>query len=198
MVEYKLTDVLQNEELISMTDENLIRLNKNSVATYSIIFARYYDLVCIKSKMLRHSDFEVDDLMQEGFLGLFRACETFNEEYEVKFSTYANVCITNSITTAISKSSHCKQMGCIDIDDVSNDVNKNTPESIVLEKEKMQELYYRITNLLSDKEWMIFRLFLTGCSYEQISRKLNLPQKVIDNALQRVRRKLKSVWIADK
>lgn len=197
MVGYKLINILQNEELISMSDENLIKANKNPVASYSIIFARYYNLVYKKSKMLRHSGFEVDDLMQEGFLGLFRAYETFNEEHEVKFSAYANVCITNSITTAISKKSSYIRKEYIDIDDLLSDINSNTPESIILEKEKMQELYHIMTKLLSEKEWLIFRLFLTGCTYEQIAQELNLQQKVIDNALQRVRRKLKSIWISD-
>ena len=182
---------------MSMSDENLIKAYKNSADSYSIIFARYYNLVYKKSKQLRHFDFEIDDLMQEGFIGLFRAYETYNELYEVKFSAYANVCITNSITTAISKCSYGIGTEQIDIDDVSSKFNENTPESIVLEKEELQETYYKINKLLSEKEWMIFRLFLTGCTYEQISHKLNFPQKVVDNALQRVRRKLKSVWSAD-
>lgn len=180
-----------------MTDEELIKVSKNSAISYSIIFARYYNIVSAKANKFKNCKDEFDDLMQEGFIGLFRAYETYNEAYEVKFSTYANVCITNSMTAAASKNSFGCKSDCSYSEKLTESSISKTPENIILEKEKIEELSYRIRELLSEKELRVFRLFFEGCTYAQISNKLNFPQKVVDNALQRVRRKLKSVWNAN-
>ncbi|MEG0615772.1 MAG: LuxR C-terminal-related transcriptional regulator, partial [Oscillospiraceae bacterium] len=72
-----------------------------------------------------------------------------------------------------------------------------TDTDIFIEKEKYQELDDEVSSHLSEREWQIFRLFLRGSTYDQMARQLNVSRKTVDNALQRVRRKLKSVWRAD-
>ena len=67
------------------------------------------------------------------------------------------------------------------------------PEKIVIENESMDEVYKKITSALSEQEWRVFQLFLTGMAYNQMALNLGVSVKSIDNAMQRVRRKLKSV-----
>jgi RNA polymerase sporulation-specific sigma factor len=67
------------------------------------------------------------------------------------------------------------------------------PENIVIEQERISELYSKISSALSRQEWQVFQLFLTGMSYNQIALKSGLSVKTVDNAMQRVRRKLKAL-----
>ena len=187
------------EQLINFSDEDLVSECKNSEQATTILISRYAKIICKIAQARATSSIEKDDLMQEGLMGLFNAVGTFKSESGTKFSTYANVCISNKMTTALIKNNQDVKIIDYSIDDTDNDETYifDTPESILLEKEKMQELYDKIISLLSEKEWLIFRLFLTGSTYDQMARQLNIPPKVVDNAIQRVRRKLKSVWRAE-
>jgi len=184
---------------MNFSDEELVSECKNSEQATTILISRYAKIICKIAQARASSSVDKDDLMQEGLMGLFNAVGSFNNNQGTKFSTYANVCISNKMTTALIKNNKNLKVVDSNIEDIGNDDAYifDTPESILLEKEKMQELYEKIISLLSEKEWMIFRLFLTGSTYEQMARQLNIPPKSVDNAIQRVRRKLKSVWRAD-
>ena len=184
------------DELMNLSDEDLVsECSKSEVAT-TIIITRYRKLICKKAHLKSKNNYEVEDLIQEGMMALINAVATFDRELGTKFSTYANTCISNRMTNALLKS---KIEGKFDtnIDECDVSFTTVTPESIILEREKSQELHKRIINALSDLEWKVFRLFLTGSTYDQMARQLNIPLKVVDNAMQRVRRKLKTVWRAD-
>lgn len=182
-----------------MSDEDLVIISESSRAATSILISRYAKLICYKAQARKTNWIESDDLIQEGLMGLFNAIESFDKSQGTKFSTYANVCITNKMTTALIKNNKQEISRQTDPSLLPNESELNlvTPESILLEKEKLQEILKSISKLLSEKEWMIFRLFLTGSTYEKIAVHLNIPVKSVDNAMQRVRRKLKSVWRAD-
>lgn len=182
---------------MSLSDEDLITQHKISELTTTVLISRYAKLIWKMAHARTNPSIEAEDLMQEGLMGLLNALGTFNPTQGAKFSTYANVCITNKMITALIKSNQHEIPIGSNINDLDKESHEISPESIILEREKMQELYDEIINLLSDKEWTIFRLFLTGSTYDQMARQLNIPLKVVDNAMQRVRRKLKSVWRAD-
>ena len=80
---------------------------------------------------------------------------------------------------------------------VQNEVEDDDPEQILLRKERLQELYREMDHILSRRELEIFKLFLSGLRYEQMAERLHITEKSVDNAMQRVRRKLKSVWMTD-
>ena len=80
---------------------------------------------------------------------------------------------------------------------VQNEVEDDDPERILLRKERLHELYREMDLVLSKRELEIFKLFLCGLRYEQMAERLHITEKSVDNAMQRVRRKLKSVWMAD-
>lgn len=184
------------DELMVLSDEDLVCQSKKSEIATTIIISRYSKLIYKKAHSRSRFDYEVDDLIQEGLMALISAVGTYDKSHGAKFSTYANVCITNRMTNTLLKSNLNDKIDT-SIDEIENDFTTITPESILLEKEKTQELYTKIINILSDKEWKVFCLFLTGSTYDQMARQLNLPLKVVDNAMQRVRRKLKTVWRAD-
>ncbi|MFA5659187.1 MAG: sigma-70 family RNA polymerase sigma factor [Oscillospiraceae bacterium] len=190
----KISDI---EQLILLSDEQLAELCKKNENAASVLISRYAKFIWKKAHANTTASAETDDLFQEGLMGLFSAIGSFDARRGTKFLTYANVCITNKMTTALIKSSQSNKPDDLNIINFENDLNSDTPESILLEREQITELFLEINSLLSEKEWKIFRLYLTGSTYDQMARQLNLSPKVVDNALQRVRRKLKSVWRAD-
>lgn len=193
--------MLQDRDTIGflsrLCDEDLVACCKESQDAAYVLILRYAQFIHAKAKAKAKKDrtagSDADDLAQEGLLGLLNAAKTF-ENGSTGFFTYANVCITNRMTTALIKNSR---------NDIPADIyekataDRVTPESILIEKEKAQELDEQLGVLLSEKERAIFRLFLRGSTYDQMARQLNISPKTVDNALQRVRRKLKLVWRAD-
>ena len=178
-----------------LDDEELVVCCKDSKKAASVLISRYAKIVRAKAIFMSNTIVDADDLMQEGLLGLLNAIRTYNNN-DAQFSTYSNVCITNKMTTALIKSNRT-DIPVDQVDANADEADHSTPESILIEKEKTMELDFEISSLLSEKEWKIFRLFLRGSTYDQMARQLNISPKTVDNALQRVRRKLKSVWRAD-
>ena len=186
------SDIIDFQKL---DDEELVVCCKDSKKAASVLISRYAKIVRAKAIFMSNTIVDADDLMQEGLLGLLNAIRTYNNN-DAQFSTYSNVCITNKMTTALIKSNRT-DIPIDEFDEKVDQADHSTPESILLEKEKSKELDFEISSLLSEKEWKIFRLFLRGSTYDQMARQLNISPKTVDNALQRVRRKLKSVWRAD-
>ena len=184
------------DELASLTDEELVIMSSNSEVAITTLITRYKDIIMKKARAKTHSSCEIDDLVQEGLMALISAIMTFKNDYGTRFLTYANTCIENRMINSLSKNKKEDSYLC-HTDDFTDDVTDVTPESILLEREKTQEVFNKITDILSDMEWKVFHLFLTGSTYDQMARQLNIPLKVVDNAMQRVRRKLKTVWRAD-
>ena len=184
------------DAMMTLSDEELVEVSGSNETATTILISRYSKLIYYKAHMHDSIGIDVEDIIQEGLIALVNAISTYDKNNGAKFSTYANVCITNRILTVLSK---LKNNGSLlfDSDQLQDDFTQITPESILLEKEKTQELFISISKLLSEKEWKVFRMFLTGSTYDQMARQLNLPLKVVDNAMQRVRRKLKTVWRAD-
>ena len=128
-------------------------------------------------------------------MGLLKAVNTYRPDENVKFSTYANVCVKNRIISSLKRNSLIN--GEEFTEEIVQSMFENQmaadPEKIVIENESMDEVYKKITSALSEQEWRVFQLFLTGMAYNQMALNLGVSVKSIDNAMQRVRRKLKSV-----
>ena len=179
-----------NEQAIS----DLILQNKNLVKS----IVRKYFLV----------GSDMDDLMQEGMVGLYRAILSYNESAGVKFETFARVCISRQVYNAIKQANNQKNQplnssikigGQGELDNDSDD-DENTivlaletenPESIAIKKERLQKFYDSINTLLNDKDYQILQFYLDGLSYNDIAKKMNLSTKNVDNALTRIRGKLR-------
>jgi RNA polymerase sporulation-specific sigma factor len=103
--------------------------------------------------------------------------------------------VKNKIVSSLKKNSLINGVEFTDemAEDLFNSEMTRSPESIIIENERMDEVYKKITSALSEQEWKVFQLFLTGMAYNQMALNLGVTVKSVDNAMQRVRRKLKSV-----
>lgn len=168
----------------------------NEDATNEMIL-RYRYLVEIIAKKYINSPLEMDDLNQEGMIGLLAAVKSFNSDKGAKFITYASRCINNSIQTAISKFSRIKdipQDSIIELDeDLHNGQTGLSAEDVFLANESVSILKDILYEELSKFENEVLRLHIVGCTYNEIANKLGKNPKAIDNAMQRIRKKLSGV-----
>jgi len=135
-----------------------------------------------------------NDVIQEGMIGLFNAYNKFDKSKNVLFKTFASVCINRQIITAIKKA--YKNSKSEFFDDISGEILKSntvylSPEEDVILKEDYDNLLKEISEKLSTMENKIFNEFLKEQNYDEISKKLNISKKSVDNALSRIRSKLK-------
>ncbi len=186
--------------LNSIEDNELVTLSRNSKSgknAVSVLISRYLGLVRKRACFFSAEYADAEDLTQEGFLALINAINSFDAERGAKFSSFADVCVTNGIKSAVIKLR--KNAGESFPDGVEENIeNVSTPENICVEKEKIKGIYNEIASLLSEKEWSIFRLYLAGISYKEISEILSIPLKTVDNAVFRVRKKLRTLFSQDK
>lgn len=186
-------------QLAGKTDEELAVATAGCSDSTTELISRYMKLIWVKANSMANAAVDAEDLAQEGMLGLMNAVAHFDPNREIRFSTFADVCITNKMKSALIRSRHT----ALPVEDaesaaqVQNEVEDDDPEQILLRKERLQELYREMDHILSRRELEIFKLFLSGLRYEQMAERLHITEKSVDNAMQRVRRKLKSVWMTD-
>jgi RNA polymerase sporulation-specific sigma factor len=162
---------------------------------------RYFPLVRAKASTFHGIALEADDLWQEGLLGLFRAAMTYSPEGSASFQTYAGVCISNQMISAYRVSANKnntilnQSLSLQEMEDAGGDQlpcdEMLDPESLVIAKENVQAVNDHLNASLSAKEKSVLQLYLNGCSYREIGNRLSISEKAADNAMQRVRKKLK-------
>ncbi len=181
-----------------MEDEELLLLIKegNSDATNKLII-RYRNVVELIAGKYINTPLEKDDLIQEGMIGLLAAIESFKSDKGAKFSTYASRCIDNSIKSALKKFSRLKdipQAVLTSLEDEPYDTQYGlSAEDEYLAKESVNSLTDFLYEGLSRFENEVLRLYIVGCSYNEIADRLGKNTKAIDNAIQRIRKKLDGV-----
>lgn len=193
-------DISQGLDYSKLDDEELVNLSKVDKNAVSELVIRYIYIIEYKARAYGQTPDEVADLSQEGLVGFIKAIQTYDNSRGIKLSTYANTCITNQMLSSISKMNKISFNEALseDVDALSAIVNdsvnfEQSPESIILEQEKYKETISRISCSLTDLEWTVFNLYLEEKKYSQIADELSLSQKAVNNAMQRVRKKLKSV-----
>lgn len=175
-----------------MTDNEVISLiNGGNYEMFSVIINRYLPLI-IKTAKQYCGENEVEDAVQEATYALYSAVKTFDKE-KSSFSTFASLCIKRSVLSNIRKSNALKNIP----DDLVTSIEEvdlpdhNNPENIFIEKESYKTLTNNIKLELSSMEYKVLQLFLSGKSYGEIAESLNITEKSVDNALARIRKKLK-------
>lgn len=154
----------------------------------------YMGLVKYISSGYKTAGLDHDDFTQEGFIGLLDAIRGFDPERGVSFKTFASVCIRNRLNkqlAAVQAKKHSALNQSIPLDEMSAAETSGNPEMLLLQKEKQLEVNQQIKALLSSFEKETLLLYLEGYSYENISSKLGVTRKSVDNALVRIRKKLK-------
>ncbi|MBQ9531939.1 MAG: sigma-70 family RNA polymerase sigma factor [Eubacterium sp.] len=180
------------------SDELLIEEIKNdSPSAMEELISRYRATVESIAMKYINSPIEKEDLVQEGLIGLLAAINSFSSDKGAKFSTYASRCINNSVQTALRKFSRLKDIPPSSIMPLEEDFFDNYPslsaEDEYLAKESVSALTDFLYEGLSRFENEVLRLYIQGLSYSEISEKLSKNPKAIDNAIQRIRKKLEGV-----
>lgn len=193
--------MLTDEELV----ENIKSGDENSA---NELFSRYKDLVTKISRGYFIVGGDLEDLVQEGMIGLYKAINGYSTHKETTFKTFAIICIKHQIQTAIKKANtnkHKPLSSAVSFQSFSNGkttesldflpmelVLDSTPAEKVIDKENFEILKNIIKTNLSTMEYRVLKLYLQGYSYNEISNDLNISNKSIDNSLCRIKSKLKT------
>ena len=157
-----------------------------------VLVERYLRMVrvCARPYFLAGGDSE--DLIQEATFGLLKAIREFAPGHDTKFKTFAEVCIRNRIRSAVamaSRSKHAPLNDSVPFESLMLGLEAS-PEDLYISREEDAERLTRLAQKLSPLERKILKLFLHGLSYREISEQVGRPIKSVDNAIQRIRRKV--------
>ncbi len=186
---------MSEEKLEHASDEELAVLAKDSVEAEALLLKRYLKLVRYHAAQYAATETDADDLAQEGLITLLYVISRFRPDAGAKFSTYAQVCIVNRMRSLVRRAGCEEPVADITqlMEAQSVIADAETPESILVEKENYAQCRMQVMALLSDREWEILQCIMAGLSYAQTAEHLGINQKSVDNAMQRVRRKMRAV-----
>ncbi|WP_088003875.1 MULTISPECIES: RNA polymerase sporulation sigma factor SigH [Gottfriedia] len=172
----------------------------------TFLIQKYRNFVKAKSRSYFLIGADREDIIQEGMIGLYKAIRDYKEDKLSSFKAFAELCITRQIITAIktaTRQKHIPLNSYVSLDkpiydeesdrtllDVLTESKNMDPEELVINQEENVDIELKMSELLSDLERKVLSLYLDGRSYQEISEELNRHVKSIDNALQRVKRKL--------
>ena len=184
-------------------DEILIRrLREGESAIADYLMEKYKNLVRKEANAMYLLGGETDDLIQEGMIGLFQAVRDYQPDKNTLFSTFANLCVVRQLCKAIEVSGRKKHKPLNAYVSLSGDdsplleafdFSQQNPETIVIDRENTEQMRNRIRECLSEFENEVLDLYLEGKTYTQIAVLMEKTPKSIDNALQRIRGKIKEL-----
>lgn len=189
------------------SDEELIeKLRDGNPEIADYIMEKYKPLVRKKTNAMYLIGGETEDLIQEGMIGLFKAVRDFNHEKEASFFTFAEVCISRQLYSALEASNRKKHIPLNTYVSFSNQDESDgvhleqiiteqtvSPEQILIEQEHKQEFFAKLEEKLSPMERKVLYLYLEGSNYTEIATIMGKTPKSIDNSLQRIRGKVKAL-----
>ncbi|MFD1021187.1 RNA polymerase sporulation sigma factor SigH [Thalassobacillus hwangdonensis] len=182
------------------------RINAGEVQALDYLINKYKNFVRAKARTYFLIGADREDIVQEGMIGLYKAIRDYKEDKLSSFKAFAELCVTRQIITAIktaTRQKHIPLNSYVSLDkpiydeesdrtllDVIAGSKAIDPQELILNKERFGDMEEKISELLSDLEKQVLSLYLDGRSYQEISEELDRHVKSIDNALQRVKRKL--------
>lgn len=198
----------QSHGQVQVDDGYLIALAKQGDPTaYDRIVRRYYGFVRLKASSYFLAGGDSDDLIQEGLIGLYKAVRDYRTDRESSFRNFAELCITRQIITAVKTATRNKHTplnqyvsfsatpasamdGEPTLEEIIPGPLVHNPVNQVISTEELQSLVACLSSALSELESRVLALYLDGYSYEQAGERLDCDSKTVDNALQRVKRKV--------
>jgi len=191
----------------NISDEELALLSKNGDRNAEeALFDRYRNFVRIKARSYFLIGADREDIIQEGMIGLFKGVRDYNPDKATSFKAFAELCIQRQIITAIktaTRQKHNPLNTYISLDkpmydeesektliDLIANTKITEPEAIIIGREELGKMEEKILEVLSELEWKVLMSYVSGKTYYEIAADLNKHVKSIDNALQRVKRKL--------
>lgn len=205
MLKSEKMQVIQQFEQFS--DEELIeQVHQGSTDALDFLITKYRLFVKIKARSYFLIGADKEDIVQEGMIGLYKAIRDFKGDKLSSFRAFAELCITRQIITAIktaTRQKHIPLNSYVSLDkpiydedsertlmDVITSPVTDNPEFLMINREEYSHLEQKMSEVLSELEQQVLARYLEGQSYNEISEELNRHVKSIDNALQRVKRKL--------
>ena len=199
------------ENMEALPEEVLIqRAQAQDYDAMDALMQRYKGIVRKRARSLCIIGGDQDDLMQEGMIGLFKAIQDYDKSKEAVFSTFAELCISRQLYSAVKSSNRKKNIplntyvsiyspvyseqgeeteGSFMVDH-SLEAAELSPEEILIDRENVCSLRCKIEECLSAMEKQVFDLYMEGMTYQEIARHLDKEPKSIDNALQRIKSKV--------
>lgn len=193
-------------------EELIVRLRDGESAITDYIMEKYKNLVRSKAKSMYILGADREDLIQEGMIGLFKAVRDYDTGRDASFFTFADLCVSRQMYTAIQAAGRQKHAplntyvslyaGTFEGDSMDkgeegeliNSVisrSERNPEEVLIDRENVELIERAIDKELSSFEKQVLDLYLTGMKYSQIAKVLGRDDKSTDNALQRIKSKLK-------
>ncbi|ARK28497.1 RNA polymerase sporulation sigma factor SigH [Halalkalibacter krulwichiae] len=187
-------------------DELVVLVRNGDSGALEFLINKYKNFVRAKARSYFLIGADHEDIVQEGMIGLYKAVRDYNGDKLSSFKAFAELCITRQIITAIktaTRQKHIPLNSYVSLDkplydeesdrtllDVICGTRVTDPEELLINQEEFADIELKMGELLSDLERQVLMLYLDGRSYQEISIDLNRHVKSIDNALQRVKRKL--------
>ncbi len=198
---------LSTEEYDAMDDEKIIDdARDGDPEALEYLIKKYKNFVRAKARSYFLIGADKEDIIQEGMIGLYKAIRDYNQDKLTSFRAFAELCITRQIITAIktaTRQKHIPLNSYVSLNkpiydeesdrtllDVLTGAKITDPEELIISREELQSIESKIGEILSDLEWEVLMSYLQGKSYQEIAVDLDRHVKSIDNALQRVKRKL--------
>jgi RNA polymerase sporulation-specific sigma factor len=188
----------------------VLKARNGDQAALDQLLRRYTGFVRLKASSYFLAGGDAEDLVQEGLIGLYKAVRDFRSDKETSFRSFAELCVTRQIITAIKTATRYKHAplntyvsfshtpagqdpeGECTLGDALPGPSVNDPSVVVISSEELQSLVFTLGTGLSRLEADALRLYLEGSSYEEMAEELGCDTKTIDNALQRVKRKIQT------
>ena len=202
----------ENFDLDALTDEELVlRSQQGDEDAKDILYYRYKNFVRIKTRPYFLIGADREDILQEGMIGLFKAIRDYKPEFSTGFLEFASICINRHVLTAIKTASSSKHMPLnsyvslyspvseadadtdVRLIDTIAEADSVSPEDMAEKSESMESFFHDAKKRLTNLEYNVMELFLSGRSYKEIAQELGQGTKTIDNALQRIRRKFSRI-----
>lgn len=191
----------------TMVDEEIVELARNNDdLALEFLINKYKNFVRAKARSYFLIGADREDIIQEGMIGLYKAIRDFRPDKLASFRAFAELCITRQIITAIKTATRQKHMplnSYVSLNkpiydeesdrtllDILSGVRVTDPEELIINRENYVDIESKMGEFLSDLEWQVLMSYLEGKSYQEIAEDLHRHVKSIDNALQRVKRKL--------
>lgn len=203
------------DEFEQLSDEDVISKIQDgqSGIAMNYLINKYRNFVRAKARAYFLIGADREDIIQEGMIGLYKAIRDYRNDKLSSFRAFAELCVTRQIITAIktaTRQKHIPLNSYISLNkpiydedsdrtllDVLSGVRVTNPEDLVISREEFLDIESKMADILSDLEWRVLMAYLDGKSYQEIAVDLERHVKSIDNALQRVKRKLEKYMEAN-
>lgn len=197
----------RQRRLTALSDEELLKLiDEDDKHALEHLINKYKGFIFAKTRSYFVAGGDREDVIQEGLIGLYKAIRDYEADRPASFRGFAELCITRNIITAIKSATRQKHLplnSSLSLDkpiyqeesertllDIVEGHHSLNPEELLVNQERLHYIKEKLASMLTDLERKVLELYLEGCSYKEISIEINRHVKSIDNALQRVKKKL--------